>query len=622
MTALFIKVILATAIFAGITYFSVKEKYFLEDDSLLKIKGLDYEKKNETQVKYASIKLNKNSSLNDAKKFIITKNDYNLTEDNIAIAKYTVGMNTIGWDLLAIKTNKNFDDALQAEAAGYLEGYLTRIRIYDHFRNLNIKNWKNKGLPSNTKEFFIQQKKFVDDSYQELFLNRHKTEDGINNNQYKKHNFSTNYNANTDDDELKAAVIYNAYLLNQQFSGLVNGYNENLISGETEKIEEVEFHIMSSTGDLFDLIYYKNPSSRPNFKAMQVEDIIMHIHRTNHCSALFKVQADLSDVYFGHNSWFYYSSLTRIFKEYNFNFKNKNIKSRNIIFSSYAASLASIDDFYITSHDLAIIETTNSLFDNNLYDLLDPKSLLTWQRAMIASRLADNAKSWVEIFAIFNSGTYNNQFMALDMKKVDLEERKIDDEALFIVEQIPGTCDINDVTEYLRYGYWPSYNTPYSGLIRELSKIPEMIKHKPKLRDTLDYDNCARANIFRRDQGKVDSEESFKKLIRYNDYKNDELSLGRPSYTVSARSDLERECMGAYDAKTTSISKAKGKNKRINIIIGPTNEQVPTFIWEESTTCKNDPRFGLPNKYDFGWYEYSNEFYDEEIYKNESEEFY
>ena len=533
-----------------------------------------------TEIKYAAIKKSNNN-----KKFIIIDSNFELNDDTIAIAKYTLGLLTIGWDLLAIKTNKKFDDLTQAEAAGYLEGFLTRERIYNHWRNLHIKTWgENKQMPENVKEFLQAQKNFVEESFKK----------------------------NENDP-----VIYNAYLLNIQFTGLINGYNENLIHNITKQIDFFDFHTISSFGDLFDIIHYKNRQSRPEFSKMSTEDIISHIHRTNHCSAIFKAKEDFSDIYFGHNSWFYYSASTRIFKEYNFNFNHPSVKSRNIIFSSYPATLASTDDFYITSQNLAIIETTNSLFDNDLFNKLTPESLLCWQRAMISSRISTSAKSWVENFSKLNSGTYNNQFMVLDMKKVDLDQRKILNGAMYIVEQIPGFFEINEVTEYLKYGYWPSYNTPFSPEIRRLSKINEMVLKTPELKHTLDYDTCARANIFRRDQGKVNCEENFKKLIRQNDYKNDSLSLGKPSYAIASRVDLDKQCMGAYDSKTSSVKHAIGKYKKVNIIIGPTNEQVATFKWEESVVCKNDPRFGLPEKYDFNWYEYQSEFYDEEIYKDD-----
>ena len=38
---------------------------------------------------------------------------------------------------------------------------------------------------------------------------------------------------------------------------------------------------------------------------------------------------------------------------------------------------------------------------------------------------------------IFFAGTYNNQYMVLDLKKVELQ-KAIHDSALWVVEQIPG----------------------------------------------------------------------------------------------------------------------------------------------------------------------------------------
>jgi hypothetical protein len=343
---------------------------------------------------------------------------------------------------------------------------------------------------------------------------------------------------------------------------------------------------------------------------MTTDQLIMHFHGTTHCSALFKVKEDLSEVFFGHNSWFYYSALTRIFKEYNFNFKSAIAKS--VIFSSYPATLSSNDDFYITSQDLAVIETTNVFYNHDLYAMLTPKSLLTWQRTMIASRLATNSLEWVEIFAQENSGTYNNQFMVLDMKLVDTEKKIISDDAMYIIEQIPGFTDINDVTQYLRYGYWPSYNTPYSKAIRRLSGIDDMLEHRPELSVVASYDTCARANIFRRDQHTIKDEKTFKDVLRYNDYTKDELSLNDPANAISSRIDLRTEkasCMGAYDGKMSSVTKAKGKKKRIEIIVGPTSVNgIPEFKWSNKGVCNDKPKEGLPDEYNFDWYTYENLF--------------
>mmetsp|Transcript_46296 Transcript_46296/g.129152 ORF Transcript_46296/g.129152 Transcript_46296/m.129152 type:complete len:84 (-) Transcript_46296:106-357(-) len=57
---------------------------------------------------------------------------------------------------------------------------------------------------------------------------------------------------------------------------------------------------------------------------MEPNDVSKHLERSGHCSALIKIKDDLSDLLFGHSSWFSYSNMNRIYKHYhldfNFNF--------------------------------------------------------------------------------------------------------------------------------------------------------------------------------------------------------------------------------------------------------------------------------------------------------------
>lgn len=48
-------------------------------------------------------------------------------------------------------------------------------------------------------------------------------------------------------------------------------------------------------------------------------------------------------------------------------------------------------------------------------------------------------------------GTYNNQYMVLDLKQIDLQ-KNIHDDALWVVEQIPGLVEYSDTTPILRTG--------------------------------------------------------------------------------------------------------------------------------------------------------------------------
>ena len=149
--------------------------------------------------------------------------------------------------------------------------------------------------------------------------------------------------------------------------------------------------------------------------------------------------------------------MIRIFKEYKFNPNpNHEIPSKTIIMSIYPGTLNSKDDFYITSADLYISETTNNIFNETLFDFLTPKTLMSWIRTMVVNRLSSSGKEWINIFKKYNSGTYNNQFQILDFKKINLTERKVEDsDVLRIIEQLPKYMKEPDMTQTLKFGYWP-----------------------------------------------------------------------------------------------------------------------------------------------------------------------
>lgn len=262
-----------------------------------------------------------------------------------------------------------------------------------------------------------------------------------------------------------------------------------------------------------------------SFDEMNYEELKEFTFLHSHCSAIFKAKEDLTNVFMAHNSWYYYSMMNRIFKEYNLNFNHYSVKAKSVLFSSYPASLSSNDDFYVTSNDLNVIETTNMFFNTTFYQLVEPESLLTWQRVIIANRMSVTAKEWSSHFGAYNSGTYNNMYMVLDMKNILIEEQTILNETLFTVEQIPKLIKTNDVTNQLKYGYWPSYNTPYDKEIIELSNITGKISEIPDMKYIVDYDICTRATTMRRDQSKIKDIESLKTFIRYNNFTKDKLAL-------------------------------------------------------------------------------------------------
>ena len=110
------------------------------------------------------------------------------------------------------------------------------------------------------------------------------------------------------------------------------------------------------------------------------------------------------------------------------------------------------------------------------------------------------------------SGTYNSQFMVLDLKKVK-PGKEIQDGAFWVTEQIPTLVVSEDQTKILRSGYWASYNRPFYERIQNMSGFPHVIKTRGEM---YSHDLSPRAKIFRRDSDKVVDLKSMMELMRYN----------------------------------------------------------------------------------------------------------
>ena len=114
----------------------------------------------------------------------------------------------------------------------------------------------------------------------------------------------------------------------------------------------------------------------------------------------------------------------------------------------------------------------------------------------VANLGAESGEEWVRLFEQHNSGTYNNQWMILDVKNLllHLNGKGVEDDTprtptlellkgkgvdsaslptgvddaphtssglLWVLEQLPGTTESADVSNVLiEQGYWASYNVP------------------------------------------------------------------------------------------------------------------------------------------------------------------
>jgi len=352
---------------------------------------------------------------------------------------------------------------------------------------------------------------------------------------------------------------------------------------------------LSGTAEFGDIVNVLNPTARPNFKEMSNAELENYVMRHTRCSVIVKVTPLLDDVFFTHSTWSAYYTMNRIYKQYIFDLE-LNTASVHMAMSSYPGSLSSIDDFYIMDSGLAVVETTNMIFNNSLWDKLIPQTLFTWQRVRIANALATSSPNWAYIYQRHNSGTYNNQWIVLDYKIFKPNE-PLNENLLWILEQIPGNCSSRDVTEILERGYWASYNVPAIPYIYKVSGNAE----NAEMRGTAwSYDLAPRARIFRRDGNNANNLTSIAKLMRYNDYLNDPLSDGYPGWAIMSRFDLnvsDPQAFGGIDTKIADLSMLQAITADVRA--GPTTDNVPAFSW--TGIFDEIVHTALPITYDFRW---------------------
>ena len=129
--------------------------------------------------------------------------------------------------------------------------------------------------------------------------------------------------------------------------------------------------------------------------------------------------------------------MLRTLKSYHFKFNDESTSSHTMIFTTYPATLTSVDDYFVMSSGLSVIETTNGIMNDTLYQYVTQSSVLSWIRTIVANRMAKSGQHWIEIFSKYNSGTYNNQWMILDTNKFT-PGQPLQKGGFWIAEQIPG----------------------------------------------------------------------------------------------------------------------------------------------------------------------------------------
>lgn len=477
--------------------------------------------------------------------------------------------------MLNVETSAAFPDVDQAFAAGMAEGYLTAEDIYEAQINL----YPNVFGP---KVFGVDQ---VDPKIIE-FMDRQEAWTRVMVAKFaSKDNFW--------------AQVGNVVA---QYDGLIAGYEAAARLGKVPVINRFAFAMLNGVGDLFEIVPSVLGDKRMDWTHLTLEAAELHHTRSGHCSGLIKLPGDYSDIFVSHSSWFTYSNTNRIFKHYFLNFQNPSTAARRISFSSYPGFLESLDDFYLLDSGLGWIQTTNTVVDHSIFDEVKPESLLAWQRVRVASAMSHGGREWYENVRRHSSGTYANQYMVIDYK-LFTPGQPVKPGLLWVVEDMPGLTVGSDQTETLARGYWPSYNVPFHPEVYNKSGYSKM---SAKHGNYFTYELCPRAQIFRRDQGKVKDLESLKAVMRYNDYLHDPYSVdssgGRnPTYAICSRGDLHAKnatADGCYDTKVTSykFGALQGLAQAVNG--PPMHDSLPPFTWH-SRKFESQSHVGLPSIYLF-----------------------
>ncbi|ETN77296.1 lysophospholipase, partial [Necator americanus] len=480
------------------------------------------------------------------------------------------------WTFLEIETHSRFDPELQAYAAGYLEGVLSRKVLNYHIQNTVEDYCKNFTQYCNRMtDFLAENQKYIKDKL-----------------------------VATSRDETYWVTVNYTY---HQLTGLIDGYENRPISPRIS----FEIHpilLMNWNGDFYDLEKKLNKTRDP---------IIDQVG--GHCSGLIKVAPNNTDLFISQVTMSGFQNMLRVLKLYKFGYDRKLFPGYATSMASYPGLLYSSDDFALMSSGLAVIETTISVFNVSLFNQTKAVGQLpTWIRAIVSNQMARDAREWCKLYSKFNSGTYNNQWAVLNYNKFTPYESLPEYGLFYVLEQIPGTVVYEDLTWFLRkYSYFPSYNIPY---FKKITDISGFVGQGKKLGNWFVWGKSPRARIFERDHHTVKDLESLTKLMRYNDYKNDEFSkcVCNPPYSaeagISARGDLNpangtyefpgqgHVNHGALDYKGTNVNMMKKLEFRAQG--GPTWGNVPPFKWSTFDFKDKVKHVGHPDEWKFDWIEH------------------
>lgn len=329
-----------------------------------------------------------------------------------AEAEYNRTYNATGWDTIvltpAVNSSSSADpqdsnatsvviDPSALHDIGYLEGFLTHDTIWAMYSN----SVAFIGVPSDMA----------------AWIDRHETY------MINQSRITANSTASADSPphfwEMVGALL-------QLIHGLHDGYNAAVTStaGDAMPLNRSQLFWLSFQFELYDLEHlfpsdvgqqHQEGPQQQGHRGLPTPRV--HPRRRQgggeHCSGLIKVTSD--DVFVSHATWDIYNVMLRQYKVYNLP------QVGSVAMSGYPGVIHSMDGWYITQpQQLVVQETTNLIYNSSLFtDYLTTSSVSEFLRTMVANFLARDGATWVELMNYNNSGTENNQWMIVDMKRVN-----------------------------------------------------------------------------------------------------------------------------------------------------------------------------------------------------------
>jgi hypothetical protein len=403
-------------------------------------------------------------------------------KDWVVRANLTDTEQATGWLRLSVESNPGRSNAEQAEAAGLAEGWLTRDLVHSYYLE-----FIHRDLCGVSADFC---------RWVRALLERQRA---------------------WQDAQMGGDDAYweQVGLFDTQLDGLRSGWLARTQEDGFEASPDFDTlwfaHFINFLPDISDYIrqYVAEVAARPGVALRTAAGGLLPLRAAlPSCSVLVRRLPATGKLLVGHATWHDYRALGyRVLKHYRLPYSlpgGGRVPGHTLAMSSYAGTLYSLDDFYLLSSGLVTTESTLFVYKEELYVTNRPEGSV-WEpvRAMVANRLARRASDWGAIFGRHNSGTYNNQWLAVEPGTG----------RLWATEQLPGSVVSREVTDRLQAaGYWASYNRAAFNATISASGAAAMVEEHG---EWFSHDDTPRAKLFERGAAGATDAWSLLALLRW-----------------------------------------------------------------------------------------------------------